>query len=331
MSQITEILENYSKENHNNFLYENIKRIEFKIHPLKSDLWNNASLRPNIAISHLLDSYSCLSERPDMAFTFLWKSINYCYKKIATKKILNSNNTGVRLNDSQGLDDFAEKIESIKNENIFPNLTILDLLKEYAKLIQLKPCKFLSNHILKGYVMKQAGIPNFMIGSTYSSFKSSNSDLHNKIVSTYGEAYKSISNPRIQNYEVDLQISDLLKSKSITQSLAEKLQILIVNGTVDIQNRNHSQNINLRISNDKKLIELLLKTILYTIRNNSVHGNVVSRLNSAYANDESLKTAIYIYFLGHYFLSLGLYCNQEIELEDLQVNVSNLELLKTLL
>lgn len=331
MGETLNILNNYSREAHNNTLYNNINPIPFSINSIKSSLWSIEENIPYVATSHLLDSYSCLPQRPDMAFTFLWKSINNCYKKISTNKILNSGITNVRLTDSQGIDNLIEEIDNIKSNNISSTYTIINLINEYSGLITTKPCKFLSNQILKGYVMKEAGIPNFMIGGTYSSFKTANVDLHNKIVSTYGQAYKTISNPTLIHNKVDLGITDLQKGKTIPESLANKIKELIVNRYSTIQNSGRTTSFNLRITSDKQLLELLIKTILYSIRNNSVHGNLASRLNSDYVNSDSLKTAIYIYFLGHFILSLAMYINQEIELTDLKVNIENLELLKTLL
>src|SRR5690606_13439302 len=282
---------------------------------------------PYVATSYLLDSYSCLPRRPDMAFTFLWKSINNCYKTIAIKKILNSSNPNKRLTDSLALDYLIKEINNKKTDEISSNYRIIDLLNDYTKEIPLKPFKFLGNQILKGYVMEEAGIPNLLIGSTYSSFKNAYPSLYQNIVNTYGQAYKAISNPTIVNDKVELNISNLHKSKSIPESLALKLKELFENKTTVLQNSGGTNSYTLTI-NDKEFLSLLIKTLLYSIRNNSVHGNVVSRLNSNYVNIDSLKTAINVYFLGHVFLSLAFYVNNEMTLADLELNKENLNVLQ---
>lgn len=327
MSETNDLLNNYSKEEHINVLYSNVTFIDFNISSIKSSNWTIGKNIPYVATSYLLDSYSCLPHRPDMAFTFLWKSINNCYKTIAVKKILNSSNPNERLTDSLGLDFLIEEINNKKTDVISSNYRIIDLLNDCAKEIPLKPFKFLGNQILKGYVMEEAGIPNLLIGSTYSSFKKSYPILYQNIINSYGQAYKAISNPTRVNDKVELNITNLHKSKSIPESLAQKLKDLFENKTTIVQNSRGTNSYTLTI-NDKEFLSLLIKTLLYSIRNNSVHGNVVSRLNSDYVNSDSLKTAINIYFLGHVFLSLAFYVNNDITLSDLEVNKDNLNILK---
>jgi hypothetical protein len=328
MNETNELLNNYTKLKHIDILYSNITRINFDIKPLTSENWISETNIPYVATSYLLDSYSCLPDRPDMAFTFLWKSINNCYKTLGTKKILNSLEPNTRLSDSLGIDYLIAEINNKKNDVVSANYNIISLINEYVKVIPLKPFKFLSNQILKGYVMEDAGIPNLLIGSTYSSFKKSYPDLYQKIVNTYGQSYKAISNPTVINQKVNLRITDIKKSKSIPESLAEKLKDLFENRTTTVQNSGGTNSYTLSIADDKAMIGLLIKTLLYSIRNNSVHGNLVSRLNSDYVNNESLKTAINIYFLGHMFLSLAFYVNNEIVLADLKINEENLNILK---
>ena len=328
MSKTNDLLKNYTKDKHTQMLYSNITSIDFKITPLSSPNWDNGTDLPYIATSYLLDSYSCLPSRPDMAFTFLWKSINNCYKRLGARIILNSSNQNTRLTDSLGIDYLIDEINNKKNDVISTNHTLISLINEYVNILPIKPFKFLANQILKGYVMENAGIPNLLIGSTYSSFKNSYSDLYQKIISTYGQVYNTICTPSINNNKVDLGITDKHRSKTIPESLAAKLKDLFSNRTTTIQNSGGSNSYTLNISDDKQLVALLVKTFLYSIRNNSVHGNLVSRLNSDYVNIDSLKTAINIYFLGHLFLSFGFYVNNELRISDLMINEDNLSVLK---
>lgn len=327
MSKTNDLLRNYTKEKHTQALYSNFQRIEFNIIPISSQRWEDGNNLPYIATSYLLDSYSCLPYRPDMAFTFLWKSINNCYSRIGKRIILNSNAQNTRLTDKQGIDYLVDEIHKKRNDVISTNHTLINLINEYVKILPIKPFKFLANQILKGYVLEKANIANLLIGSTYSSFKRSYPLLYNKITESYGEAYRSICTPKIKNNEVDLGISDDYKSIKISDSLASKLKDLFIYKTTTIQNSDHSISYTLSIS-DNQLIALLVNPFLYSIRNNSVHGNSVSRLNSKYVNVDSLKTAINIYFLGHLFLSFGFYVNNEIDLSDLKINEENLSILK---
>lgn len=334
MNKLIDLINNYSKENHHTFLYNRITPINFTIHTIKSSKWMDENLNsiPDVPLTHLLDSYSCLPERPDMGFTFIWKSINSCYKDLGTSIILSNKDPKVqRLSDSDGIGYLVGKIYNYKDHKIFDDITISSLIQEYAKIIPIKPLKFLSNKILKGYVIENANFKTLLQGGTYASFKTDHPNLFFNIKQTYCESYKSITSPEIEDIKVNLKVSNLEKSRTISHSLAERLQELLVSGSTTFKNSRNTFTATSSIENEKQLIGFLLKTVLYSIRNNTVHGNIVSRLNSGYVNNESLKSSIYIYFLGHVFFSLALYCNDKILREELKVNLDNLELLKTLL
>lgn len=77
-------------------------------------------------------------------------------------------------------------------------------------------------------------------------------------------------------------------------------------------------------------LRILLYVHFHVSQEIYLNGNIGSRLNIAYVNQASLKSSTYVYFLGHAFLSFALYCNNDLELEDLKVNIENLNLLKSL-
>jgi len=62
-----------------------------------------------------------------------------------------------------------------------------------------------------------------------------------------------------------------------------------------------------------------------------MHGKVLQRLNSQYKNEGSVNSSIYVYYLTHLFFSLALFINGDIQVAALQVNVTNLNKLKTLI
>lgn len=64
-----EILKQYDKNKHIEiFSDKNLKHINLKY--ISSDKWVTDEDIPYVMKTHLLDSYYCLPERPDMAFTF---------------------------------------------------------------------------------------------------------------------------------------------------------------------------------------------------------------------------------------------------------------------
>lgn len=340
------LLNNYSKEHHLKYLYSNFEKIDFKINPIKNSNWNNAICHqqnqiPYVALTHLIDSYYCLPERPDMAFTYIWKAINNSYVKLGKNQkipILIQNDANSitstkqmkELSDSEGISLLKESIYAKRNNVIKNAITLDSLLKDYISLIPLKTLNFFSNIILKGFVRDAPNFPTLANNSTYYTIKKNYPNLHNAITTTYGASYRRISNPIMSGINVNLQITDNVKSRKIIHSLSMKLKELLTNQLVVLSNSNSTNHITVRLT-DKELIDFMLKIVLYTIRNNSVHGNLAERLNSDYANKDSLKASIYVYFIAHYFFSLSLYVNNEISLTDLDINCDNLTILKQIL
>ncbi|MFA8437274.1 MAG: hypothetical protein ACEPOZ_22430 [Marinifilaceae bacterium] len=347
MSEVNyvKLLSKYSREKHLKSFLANFSKIDFKINPIINTNWNDPiwmenNQMPYIALTHLIDSYYCLPERPDMAFTYIWKAINNSYVKFAknTKitKILHNaaNNIDLSnreyrelntLTDSEGIIIFKESIFNHRNDIIKDGISIMNLLKNYISLIPLKTLRFISNIILKGYVVDNQQFPTLTNNSSYFTIKKNYLDLYDAIVNTYGISYKNISNPVLNGIKIKIGIvdTDENKSRAIIHSLSLKIKELLTNQETVFSNSDSTINITINLS-DEELIDFMLRVVLYTIRNNSVHGNVVERLNSDYANKDSLKASIYVYFLAHYFLSLGLYINNEINLSDLAPNIDNL-------
>lgn len=326
------LLKNYTRTKHLETLYSYFDIKDCKIHPIESSIdFETTNIKPPvIALSSLIDSYYCLPERPDMAYTHLWIAINNIYNDIAIKDKLAMNQNG-KLRETDAIDLLVSKINLNRNQVIEGNTTIITLLDKYIKLIPIKTLRFVSNFILKDYVKQEKDLPPFLISQSHDTLKSKFSSIYNGIINTYGQAYKSISNPSLDDSVFGMGITDVNKSKSIPSSLADKLKQLLIDRSVRVSNSSNTSSHNLMFSSDLEYINFIMRAILYSVRNNSVHGNVIQRLNSQYKNSESLNSSIYIYYLGHYFLTLALYINDNIGLEDLKINIRNLVKLETLM
>jgi hypothetical protein len=344
------LLSNYSDELHLKSLYTKFDKLDFKIIPIKNinwgdEIWLLNNKLPYVSLTHLLDSYYCLPDRPDMAFTYIWKAINNNYVKLGKtdkiNKIIHNNANGItltpklnkalnNLSDSEGIEYLKTYIFNRRNDIIINAVTIKSLLKEYISFIPIKTLKFISNIILKGIVIENGKFPTLTNNSTYYTIKTKYPNLLSSITDTYGISYKRICIPIMNGVKVNLQITDTEKSRNIIHSLSNKLKELLINQTVSISNSNSTQTLVVNLS-DSELIDFMLRIILYSIRNNSVHGNLVERLNSDYANKDSLKASIYIYYVAHYFFSLSLYANSEIALSDLTINIDNFYQLSNIL
>lgn len=68
--------------------------------------------------------------------------------------------------------------------------------------------------------------------------------------------------------------------------------------------------------------------MLYASRNNNIHGNVASRVNSIFSNGDTITAATWNFLFGYFYLSLLQLCLKQIDLDDLDIHLSNLKLLK---
>lgn len=291
--------------------------------------WDNEENIPYVLKTHLLDSYYCLPERPDMAFTFLWKCVNNIYSKYQRKT--SDSKTKAHTSDAALLENIGKKISQHLNDTIefdSKNKLIKDLIKQYMGNIPMKLLKFMANYILKSYVIEKKLDDRRYLYSSFETFRSKFPEICNAITETYGNSYLEICEPEIDNGEVDLKIQkeNSEKGKNIIRSLSEKLKELINDLEVEISNEDKSYKI--KIKTDEEYIKFILFNILYAIRNNTIHGEIASRLNSTHVNNKSFRSSKYLYLLGYMFLSLRLYVSNELKLEDLTFNFENIKYLK---
>ncbi len=326
------LIKNYSRESHLRLLEQNISadctRLE-TLQPIFSEEWNisKASI-PYIAKTHLLDSYYCLPQRPDMAFTHLWKAINNSYNNYYLKQVYGNNNCK-SLSDSKSLSKVIEHIaDSVNNsfEYQSKHFTIDDIVQKYCVNISLKSLRFVASYILKGIAIDSSHVSEIYASSSYKSFKSRFPHNFDVINNTYGNKYKIICSPAVSSDKtsVDYNISDREKSRALVHSLAQSFKELLENGIVHLDNKTTNFSGGMRFLSTKEKLEFLIFSVLYAVRNNNIHGNVASRMNSNFVNQESFKAAEYIYLLGHMFLSLIMYRNGDLKITDLYINLENI-------
>lgn len=347
-----ELVKNYTKEQHLEALYKGeienfliLKNLKC-IYGIK---WNNDDY-PYVPVTHLLDSYYCLPERPDMAFTFLWKAINSVYNKhyliVAGK---GGSIGGVRINGEEG---DAKKlylmIESVTNRlndtvvykgNIF---SLKDLIDLYVEKMPIKTLRFVANYVLKGLAIDNKlnydglnrKLMKTYLSSQYTTFKSTFQDLLSIIDDTYGKSYLDISflKSNIHNSHIDIDTFNQDKSRRLAHSLATKFKELLVKKEAtfkDIKDikEEEKDKYTFKLNDDGMYLKFVYNCILYAMRNTSFHGNVASRFNSKTFDKEAIESSTYVYLLGHLFLTLCLYVNGELSAQELAINVENLNLI----
>ncbi len=301
---------------------------------------------PYIAATTLVDSYSCLPRRPDMAFTYLWTAINNCYNDL----FLIHNTSSKRLADTQAIEKSLHLISNVLHSNIESNTssqieyeckTINELIIEFAKRLPDKTLNFLASYILKGMAITRhntdqnaIAIREIHISSSYKTFATKFESIHNHLYWSFGKNYSNICNisESSDKTSVDFGISESNSqiSRNITQAMRKELQRILVDKPMLDQFDASGNPIPQAASftSDTHRLQLLVMGLLYAARNNNIHGNVASRVNSIFSNSDSITASTWNYLFGYFYLSLLLLCLKHIDLSDLEIHLYNFKLLK---
>ena len=317
-SLLINLLQNYTKEMHLNYVHASK---DFKIVPLFSQKWTkNTESIPYCVSTYLLDAYYCLPERPDIAFLFFWECINNNYNTILFSQSL-------RYSDKKGKEEFCKIIFREFEKSYTCDRNCYSIKSLFQKILESSPDKvwhFLASYILKGYVIEDSypDKTNYLT-SSYISFKTNYKKEYNIIIKSYGEKFKKLYTPRIENDSIKLSSSDGEISRKIIHSLGMSLKKLVINGVCEITDVKGNKDI-LNLS-EKDKIQFLMDNILYAVRCNSFHGNVASRLNSVYANKDSYLTSKFLCILSYYLINVALIAEGKMDECDIICSVNLLE------
>lgn len=301
---------------------------------------------PYIAVTTLIDSYSCLPRRPDMAFTYLWTAINNSYNDL----FLKHNTTSNKLSDTKAIENSLNLISNILNLKIenkpriseeSESKTINEILVEFAKRLPNKNLNFLSSYLLKGMAITKHNneqtrplIRKIHISSSYRTFANKFKVIHNHLYWNFGQKYSNICSisESTDKTSVDFGINQDYKvtSRNITQAMSRELQrILVDNPELEQFDENgNSLPKKYAFTSDIQRLEFLVFSLLYASRNNNIHGNVPSRANSIYSNAETITAATWNFLFGYFYLSLLLLSLTHIHHDDLDIHLFNVKLLK---
>lgn len=249
---------------------------------------------PYEIVTQLMDCYYCLPERPDLAALFCWQAINNSYNQY-----LLADPSTQRLQDTKGITELISHI----NSNISK---YLPYLMPYYMNITDKTYRYVASYILKGYAIEKSGFFEKYLSSSYVTFKKKFPTIFQVIANSYGFAYHSITSATLTGNKVFLNVCDMPKCRSIIHSFSIKLRELIENGTTKIDEKNPVPTQRTINFSDKDKITFVLFSILYASRCNNFHGNVASRLNSIYANQESFTMYTNIFLLEYITLAISL-------------------------
>lgn len=315
MKKIISLVKNYSREEHRKILKGSIKKsnLDWTLKTIYSTNWENGGnvKIPYEVLTHMLDSYYQIPERPDLAFSMCWHAINNSYNEILFKNDQISN-----LSDSKGLKALINYIDNSYDKYYLS-------MKPYYDNIPSKICRFIASYFLKGYVIDAKKIEKKFNKSSYYTFVKNFENLSEIIKKTYGEKYLEICTPKVVDFKLSFGIKDKEKSRKIIYSLGEKLNELIKLGTVNINQPSSKKNYTINFNSNKKT-KFLIYAVIYAIRCNNFHGNVASRLCSSYSNEESYLSNKYIYLLSHNILVILLNINGYLnDIEFVKFNVNS--------
>ncbi|MFB5589545.1 hypothetical protein ACE41I_23080 [Bacillus cereus] len=341
--ELLNLILNYKKERHEKHLeHKNTVGNLLVPGPFKTinstywsdDNWLSSNSLSHTAITHLLDSYYQLPERPDLAFNSLWASINSLYSKIALKNAI-LNNTKVP-GDADSIRIALKLIKKVLTNKIKYNeneYEIRSLITDYLEHLPIQSFRFIASFILKGIVVNDFN-PNY-ISSQFRTFKSEKrfKFIYDNINVSFGKSYKTLYTVNSTNSDIKLTLNgttekEIAENRTKSEGLTHQLALFLKELATQRSSYIKKEKISVELSDDEKYLEFIFQTILYSIRNNTLHGNSSARLSSINANSAYVKTSTFTYLYGHLFLSLLLYVSDEVNVQDLEINLSNLQLWK---
>jgi hypothetical protein len=292
--------------------------------------WAIPSNIPYIAATALIDAYSQLPQRPDLAFNSLWSATNNSYNDLYLSSHLNH---GEVLTDSKSIDYSLQRIaQQLHHQITIPSTTatptnsisIVDLIKNYVNIAPDKNFNFIAQYILRGIAVDHYNsqqtvqareIRKILIPSAYSTFKSKFKTIHNTIKNSTGMKFTALCTISESSCRTDIDFG-------IPTTASEQVRKLVHATGRILRQEAISCNITTSAApgsfdNLEHWLSFLIRPLLYSTRNTAAHGNAASRLNSIFANAESIKSASWTFLFCYLYFSLILLCQTKITIADL--------------
>ena len=287
------LAENYEKSKHLGSI-PNKSNTEHLIQ-IYDPSWNDDTM-PYEVLTFLLDCYYCLPERPDLATLFCWQAINNTYNRI----VLSDNSCCGRQTDANSI----YKLVTGVGDNISD---YVDYLRPYYASLTDNTYHFIASIILKGYSASEHGINEKYINHSYYTFKKYFKDFWEEVDKSYGKAYKDICSPSIVNgYKLDYGITNKKASREIIHSFSMKIKELLTTGRTEITESSIPRDKKTITHNDAENFKFVMFCVLYASRCNNFHGNVASRFNSIYAEENYYSTYYNLFLLEYIVLAISL-------------------------
>ena len=333
LETLAEIVANYSTSKHEaQLLPKGHQRYSWhaSFNCLNPASWSNPSNIPYIAATGLIDAYSQLPQRPDLAFNSLWSATNSSYNDLYLSSHLSH---GAALTDSKSIEYSLQRIaQQLHHQITIPptagsatnSITVIDLIKDYIKIAPDKNFNFVAQYILRGIAVERhnsqqntqtSKIREILIPSAYFTFKSKFKSIYDRINNSTGVKFSALCVISESSCRADIDFG-------IQKSASDQVRRL-VHATGRIL-RQEAISCNVKTSATQgsfddlqHWLSFLIRPLLYSTRNTAAHGNAASRLNSIFANAESTKSASWTFLFCYLYFSLILLCQAKITISDL--------------
>lgn len=329
LSELKNLVINYSTQKHKTLLLpldhdRHTWHKDFKyINPAS---WSNPQQIPYVAATALVDAYSQLPSRPDLAFNSLWSASNNSYNDLF---LSNHSSPGSSISDSKSIEYSVQRISQQLHQHIPLNngqlsLSIIDTIKEYIKQAPDKNLNFVASYILKGISVEshnadpnnsQNKVREILIPSSYKTLKKKFPTLHNKIATSTGKKYSAICAISETTCKTDIDFG-IPKIKGPDARKLVHATGKIIRQEV-LQFNSASASTGSVFDDEKHWLSFLILSFLYATRNTAAHGNAATRLNSIFSNGESVTSSSWTFLFGYCYLSLILLCQKKIFAPDL--------------
>ena len=273
------------------------------VHPLDS---NTINIVYNRVLSHIIECLDLIPYKPNLAFYSLFTGFDD-FSEIVYQKMGKPNNSRGKNKAEQITCRLKFFYNDITSTSLTNNNIIEDILKEIFGCIPLDICKYLFINLKS---------------ENGTAYKRVTQDTVPQTISMYEQLIKGI----IAKYDYDNVISsttekDRNKTAGELRTKAGKVyKKIFTQNSITLDDR--------RISIDNKFrLNLLISGILYTLRNDSLHGSLMSSTKSSKTDIKRYETN-YFCFLSMYTLLMLLLIEHSFDDGDKKISYYN-ELLNT--
>lgn len=320
-------------KNHQRFSwYASFKRLS----PMS---WGNPANIPYVAATGLIDAYSQLPRRPDLAFNSLWSATNSSYNDLYLSSLSHGS---AALTDSKSIDYSLQLIAQELHKNIpisgamgeaIPSISIFELLKEYIRIAPDKNFNFVAQYVLRGMAIERHNaqqatsatkVREILISSAYSTFKRRFPEIHMKISNSTGLKFSALcaisESPCRTDVDLGIQKAASEQARKLVHATGKIFRQEAIAANVTTSSKPGS------FDDQKHWLSFLVLPFLYATRNTAAHGNAASRLNSIFANGESITSSTWTFLFCYVYFSLILLCQSNIAISDLEPLYGNTKL-----